>query len=174
MRARQLLVLALAVFGLLLGAGTALAHDVLVGSDPANGARLGTGPSKVTLSYDLPVRDVSSTLTVIGPDGLHYESGPSVVDGNTVSAPVGPLGPAGLYTVGYRIISDDGHPVSGEITFTLTTAGTGHGAARSPASAGSPPGPDTGSSGNGILAWPWIVGAVVLVAGGATVALRMR
>jgi copper resistance protein C len=111
-------VLALAAVGLVLG--TALTHDVLVGSNPANGTRLDTGPSTVTLSYNLPVQNLSSTLTVIGPDGLHYESGRSVVNGNTLSAPVSPLGPTGTYTIGYRIISDDGHPVSGETTTNVT------------------------------------------------------
>ena len=164
---RQLVVLALATLGLVLGTGTALAHNVLVNSDPKDGAQLSTGPNKVTLSYDLPVRNVSSVLTVVGPDGLHYESGPSVVAGNTVSAPVGPLGPAGRYTVGYRIVSDDGHPVSGETAFTLTTPGTGHGtpAAQSPAGSGS-------DSGGGMPAWPWILGAVLLVAAGVAIALR--
>jgi copper resistance protein C len=175
---RHLVVLALAAVGLVLGTGTALAHDVLVGSNPANGARLDTGPSTVTLSYNLPVQNLSSTLTVIGPDGLHYESGRSVVNGNTLSAPVGPLGPAGTYTVGYRIISDDGHPVSGETTFTLTKPGTGHGlpAAQSPAAAQQPDTqgtPDQHSTDNAAPLWPWIVGAVLLIAAGATIALRL-
>lgn len=176
---RQLIVLVLAALGLVLGTGTALAHDVLVHSDPASGARLDTGPSKVTLSYDLPVQNVSSTLAVVGPDGLHYESGPSVVSGNTVSAPVGPLGPVGTYTIGYRIVSDDGHPVSGETTFILTRAGTGHGvpAAQSPAAASAPdPGTSSadgsGSGSGGAPLWPWIAGAILLVAAGATIALR--
>jgi copper resistance protein C len=175
---RHLVVLALAAVGLVLGTGTALAHDVLVGSNPANGARLDTGPSTVTLSYNLPVQNLSSTLTVVGPDGLHYESGQSVVNGNTLSAPVGPLGPAGTYTVGYRIISDDGHPVSGETTFILTKPGTGHGlpAAQSPAAAqqpGTQGTPGQHSADNTAPLWPWIVGAVLLITAGATIALRL-
>ncbi|HEX4246947.1 MAG TPA: copper resistance CopC family protein [Pseudonocardia sp.] len=181
---RQLLVGLLAGLALLLGAGTAFAHDVLTASDPANGSSLATGPSKVTLTFDLPVKEYFSTITVLGPDGNHYEAGPSAVDGNTVSAPVQPLGPAGAYTVGYRIVSDDGHPVSGSVRFTLTQAGPGHGVlaaesagssadatASAPGQVGGPGGDGSGSG--GIPAWPWIVGGVVLVAAGAAIALRL-
>jgi copper resistance protein C len=172
--ARRLVVFVLVGLGLALGTGTALAHDTLVGADPANGARVDTGPAKVTLSYNLPVQNVSSTLAVVGPDGLHYESGPSTVSGDTVSAPVGALGPAGTYTVAYRIVSDDGHPVSGETTFTLTRPGGGHGvpAAQSPAAATGGAG-EPGGSGGGMPVWPWIVGAVILVSAGLGVALRV-
>jgi methionine-rich copper-binding protein CopC len=189
---RQLVVGLVAGVALLLGAGTAFAHDVLTASDPANGSSLATGPSKVTLTFDLPVKEYFSTITVLGPDGNHYEGGASTVDGSTVSAPVQPLGPAGAYTIGYRIVSDDGHPVSGSVRFTLTQAGPGHGvpAAESAGSSaeaaapspGQPGGPDgSGGSGGqasdsgsgGIPAWPWVVGGVLLVAAGAAIALRL-
>lgn len=171
---RQLLIWSVAVIGLLVGTGTAWAHNVLISSDPANGASLPAGPAKVTLKFDLPVQQSFSTVTVLGPDGLHYEGGPARVDSNSVSAPVNPLGAAGKYTVGYRIVSDDGHPVSGSINFTLTTAGTGHGVPAAATGASQPA--DTQSSegdSGGIPAWPWILGGVVLVVAGAAFALRM-
>jgi hypothetical protein len=181
---RALIVAALALFGLLLGTGSALAHDVLVGSEPASGAQLAKGPARVTLNFDLPVQNVYSAMTVIGPDGLHYEAGPSAVSGNSVSTPVSPLGPAGSYTVGYRIVSDDGHPVGGSIAFTLTAAGTGHGvaasdspaAAQQAAASGAGAGgtsPDSGSGSGGMSVWPWVLGAILLVAAGAVIALRL-
>jgi copper resistance protein C len=37
------------------------------------------------------------------------------LDGPTVSIDVAPLGPAGRYEIGYRIISADGHPVTGSV-----------------------------------------------------------
>ncbi|WP_028938489.1 copper resistance CopC family protein [Pseudonocardia spinosispora] len=170
---RQLLIWSVAVIGLLIGTGTAWAHNVLVNSDPVNGSSVAAGPAKVTLKFDLPVQQSFSTVTVLGPDGLHYEGGPSQVDGNSVSAPVNPLGAAGKYTVGYRIVSDDGHPVSGSISFTLTQAGTGKGV---PAAAAQPEGDSADSQDSesgGIPAWPWILGGVLLVAAGAAFALRM-
>jgi methionine-rich copper-binding protein CopC len=192
---RQLAVWLLAVLALPLGAGTALAHNVLVGSDPANGSSVASGPSMVTLTFDLPVKESFSTVTVVGPDGGHFEGGPATVDGNVVRAPVRALGPAGVYTVGYRIVSDDGHPVSGAIRFTLTQAGPGRGmpaAQTGGRPAGGQPGggqpaggqPGGGSAGGGptaggssgaagVPAWPWVLGGVLLVAAGAAVALRL-
>jgi len=192
---RQLLIWLIAGSALLLGTGTAFAHDILISSDPANRASLATGPSKVSLTFDLPVKESFSTITVVGPDGNHYEGGPSTVDGSTVSSPVQPLGPVGTYTIGYRIVSDDGHPVSGAIRFSLTQAGPGHGTPAAQAAAsnstqaastsgqsagGAPSAPAAdaqdrpGESGSGgIPAWPWVLGGVVLVAAGAVVALRL-
>jgi hypothetical protein len=170
-----------------LAAGTAFAHNVLVHSDPANGATLSNGPARLTLTFDLPVQNVYSAVSVVGPDKLHYEAAASQVNGNSVSVDVSPLGPAGVYTVGYRIVSDDGHPVGGSTTFTLSSSGTGHGvpAEQSPAAQqATDPGTSSGSGqdardaggtggSGGAPVWPWIVGAVVLVGAGVIVALRV-
>jgi hypothetical protein len=71
------------------------------------------------------------------------------------------------------VLSADGHPVTGELTFTLTAAGTGTpatvDAAKSPGSSSSAA-PQSGST--GVPIWVWIAGAVVLLAIGLTVALR--
>ncbi|HEX5813288.1 MAG TPA: copper resistance protein CopC, partial [Pseudonocardia sp.] len=86
-----------------------------------------------------------------------------------------PLGPAGVYQIGYRVVSADGHPVSGKVAFTLTTAGAGSAQAQTPATTAAPDAvpttapPDAG----GAPVWPWIAGAVVLVAGGVALALRL-
>jgi hypothetical protein len=94
------------------------------------------------------------------------------VSNNLVIAPLRPLGPAGVYTIGYRVLSADGHPVIGEVTFTLTKAGTGTPASVSAAKAtGSGQSSAAGDSG-GVPIWVWIAGAVVLLGIGLTVALR--
>lgn len=184
MRARRLLVWALVGFGLLLGTGTAFAHDVLTGSDPADHSSVAAGPSQVVLRFDLPVQESFSTVTVVGPNGNHFEAGASKVDGNSVSAPVAPLGPVGVYTVGYRIVSDDGHPLSGSISFTLTKPGAGQGVPAGSAPGGqdnatpaagspAPSGSGSGSGSGGVPAWPWVLGGVVLLVAGVAVALRL-
>jgi copper resistance protein C len=168
---RALSVLLLAMIGLLGLATPALAHNVLVGSDPADGAKLATGPAKVTLTFDQPVQFGFNTVTVTSPNGAHWEAGPADVTGNAVSAPVRPLGPAGEYTIGYRILSADGHPVTGAVRFTLTTAGNGTPASVAPDD-GTQPG-TSGGGGGGTPVWPWIVGAAVLLAVGVVIALRL-
>lgn len=168
--------IALAVTGVaLLGTATpALAHNVIIGSDPAQNASLATGPSKVSLTFDQYVQGADvNQIAVTGPNGGQWAEGPISVVNNVISAPLRPLGPAGKYTVGYRVLSADGHPVTGEVSFTLTTAGTGTpatvDAARSPGSAAQAA---PASSSTGIPIWVWIAGAVVLLALGLTVALR--
>ncbi|MFR9803294.1 copper resistance protein CopC [Pseudonocardia sp. RS010] len=170
----------LAALALLLGATPALAHAQFESSDPADGATLDTGPQKVTLTFSDTMTQGFNTVTVIGPDGKDYVSGEVLVDGTSVDAPVGPLGPAGRYEIGYRVLSDDGHPVTGKVGFTLTTAGTGTGSSAAPIpsaeaapsaapAAQATPADDSG----GMPVWPWIVGAVVLVGAGVVVAMRL-
>jgi methionine-rich copper-binding protein CopC len=164
---------------LLLGATPALAHAEFEGSDPADGSTLATGPQKVTLTFSDTMQQGFNTITVVGPDGKDYVNGQVQADGDSVSATVGPLGPAGRYEVGYRVLSDDGHPVSGQVGFTLTTAGAGagHSAAPVPSADAAPsaaPAPQPAPAGSGGMPiWPWIVGAVVLVGAGVAVAMRL-
>ena len=168
---RALAVLSLAGLTLLVGAGPAAAHNVLLGSDPPEGASVPAGPSRVSLRFDLPVRDGFNTLIVVGPDGLAYQSGAPEVTARRSARRSVQLGPAGRYEIRYRIVSDDGHPVSGNVGFTLTTAGTGTGR---PVDAGSASAPaPTGDGSGGMALWPWLVAAAVLVAGGVLVAVRL-
>jgi methionine-rich copper-binding protein CopC len=165
---------ALGVAGLaLLGLATpASAHNSLVGSTPIDGTRVESGPGQIELKFDQPVQmgQGLNSIAVIGPNNDHWEGGPPQVASNVVTAPVRPLGPAGAYKVGWRILSADGHPVSGELTFTLTTAGNG-----TPAPAGQQAAPASTSSNSdgGVPAWVWIAGAGVLLAAGLVLALRM-
>ncbi|HEX5403059.1 MAG TPA: copper resistance CopC family protein [Pseudonocardiaceae bacterium] len=144
----------------------ASAHNVLVGSIPAAGVKLGTGPSLVRFNFDAPVQLGNDTIVVIGPDGKHWERTPHAsVLGDSVLTQVAPLGPIGTYTATYHIISADSHPVSGSITFQLTKAGAGK-----PVSAAAVP----GAGGGAVPFWVWIVIAVAVLAGVLYAALRPR
>ena len=185
---RTVAVTVLAGLALLIGAGTALAHARLEGSDPANGASLDSAPQRVSLTFSDQMTADFNTLTVIGPDNAHYETGPITAEGTTVSIGVGPLGPAGRYEIGYRVVSEDGHPVTGSVAFNVTTAGPGAAPAApaAPASAAGPAAPEAAppasgtantaantSGGGGMPVWPWIVGGVLLVGAGVFAALRL-
>jgi copper resistance protein C len=169
---KLLAVLALSGLGLFAFAAPAWAHNSLVSSNPAEDASLAAGPQTVVLTFDQPVQEGEglNSVAVTGPDGKEWQGGPATVDSNVVSAPVRELGPKGVYTIGYRIVSADGHPVSGKVTFTLTTAGNGTPAPAS-ASTGSAA-PATGEN-SGLPIWVWLVGAGVLLGAGLFVALRM-
>jgi methionine-rich copper-binding protein CopC len=159
----------------LLGTATpALAHNVLISTTPTKDSSVATGPDKVTLTFDQYVQNADvNQVAVTGPGGGQWAEGPVQVTDNVVSAPLRPLGPAGEYTIGYRVLSADGHSVAGEVKFTLTQAGTGTPAAVSAAKAAGPgEAAATGGSDGGVPIWVWIVGAVVLLGVGMTVALR--
>jgi copper resistance protein C len=177
---RTVTVTLLAGLALLLGAAPALAHTRLQSSDPGDGASLDAAPEHVSLTFNEEMTPGFSTITVVGPDGAHYETGEVGAEGGTVSTAVLPLGPAGRYQIGYRVVSADGHPVAGEVSFTLTTAGpatTAPAPAPSAAPAASPaPAPAAAApaeNSGGTPVWPWILGAVVLVGGGVVAALRL-
>jgi copper resistance protein C len=180
-RVKQLLGVLMLVAMALLGARPAIAHNELIGSEPPDGATLASGPARVALTFDLPVKAGFSTVTVTGPDRTQWQGGAAVEDGVTVWAPLRPLGPAGQYTIAYQVLSADGHPVRGAVRFTLTTPGTGAAAVQnqpgasvsnSPESAAHRPATSTGSSGASL--WPWLVGVAVLVVAGIAAALRIR
>lgn len=148
-----LVALVVGVLGLL-GAGPASAHNTLISSDPADAASLATGPATVTLTFNDVVQNLQPVITVVGPGGDRWEGSPVSVLNNTASVPVNPLGPAGTYTVAYRIISADGHAVEGTTTFQLTTAGSG---------TPDPKTADTTTTSDAIPAWVWVLGAALVV-----------
>lgn len=180
MMRRLLLVLALAIGALIAGAGSATAHDVLQSSDPANGSSLTTAPTQLTLTFSASPQDGFTTVTVTGPDGKHYPVGDLSEMDTTVTAPIGPLGPAGEYTVGYRILSSDSHPVAGSIVFTLTApdpaaaGATGSGTADpEPSVVSTTNTADPGSDDDGTPVWPWFILAGGLLGAGLLFALRV-
>lgn len=177
---------------LMLTAGPAAAHDIVSSSDPADGATVPAPPTQVSVTFDQTPQPGLSTLTVVGPDGTRHEAGPATAAGNVLTVPVGPLPVAGVYEIGYRIVSSDGHPTSGSLSFTLTTpspAGTASpagSATPTDTAAGSahgdhqpaPPSPaagadqDTGSG--GVPTWVFVVIALVVIAGAVALVLRRR
>ncbi|MEZ0076152.1 copper resistance protein CopC [Planotetraspora sp. GP83] len=125
--ARTLVVLLIACAPLLFLTTPARAHNVLIGSDPQDGARLSAMPARVTLTFDQAVRRDFARIAVTGPDGAHYEQGDVGVSGDSVFIGVRGPGVSGEYTIGYRIVSNDGHPVTGTIGFTVTGGAGGQG-----------------------------------------------
>ncbi|MFC6088347.1 copper resistance CopC family protein [Saccharothrix lopnurensis] len=173
-RVVSLLLTGLVAGAVVLGTATpALAHNVLISSDPKDGSSVEAGPAAITLTFDQPVTggEGFNTISVTGPEGTRWEAdGEPTVKDTSVTFPLRPLGPAAEYAVSYRILSADGHPVSGSLRFTLSKAGDGTPA---PATTGSAQGsaPESGGGG-GLPIWVWIAGAVVLLAGGVFFALR--
>ncbi|MFI6269246.1 copper resistance protein CopC [Micromonospora zamorensis] len=111
----------------------AAAHNSLTGSDPRDGARVAPAPAQIELRFLAKPAPATTKITITGPDNV-VAGGPPAFDGSRVRVPFKPAA-AGLYIVGYQLASSDGHPVKGEVRFTLTT-GTAADPSASPATAG--------------------------------------
>ncbi|GLZ36496.1 copper resistance CopC family protein [Actinokineospora sp. NBRC 105648] len=165
----------------------ASAHVELESSSPAKGAALAELPQSVQLTFTEAVTiGPNDSVSVSGAGGRWTVERP-VVAGTVVTVAVQPVGLAGQYAIEYRVTSDDGHTVSGQIPFSTIVDAPGA-QTTSSETAGSdvvtseelPPvtevstapvaAPAPGS--NAMPNWVWITGLAVLVAIGALLALR--
>lgn len=166
--------LALGAASVLFVAAPASAHDELVSTDPAAETTVDALPPELTLTFsggllDEPgatqVEVTDAAGTVLSPDD------PTVAQ-TVVTQPL--EGEAsGVVTVRWRVVSSDGHPISGEYAFTVappptpTPTTTAQPAPTTPAPTptettepsptASPVPAEEGSS-----AVPWIIGGVVV------------
>jgi copper resistance protein C len=124
---------ALAVGWLLgvVGAAPASAHASLVRSSPADQSSVAAPPTSVTLTFDENIR-MPSVVLVTDADGASVVQGKTTVVDNIAKTRVN-TGPSGDFTVAYRVVSADGHPVSGRLSFRV---GSGSPGARVTATAG--------------------------------------
>ncbi|MFF9122349.1 copper resistance protein CopC [Streptomyces sp. NPDC014889] len=135
---------AVLVLILLGGAGPASAHAALRGADPADGTVLKTAPGTVTLTFTESVSLLDDSFRLFDPEGRRVRTGepehaPGRPDTARVAFPEG-LG-EGTFTVAWRIVSADSHPVSGAFTFSVgkpspTMAAIDTGPAENPATRG--------------------------------------
>ncbi|MEU5399718.1 copper resistance protein CopC [Streptomyces sp. NPDC005963] len=114
------------VFGLLLfGAAPASAHAALTGSNPQDGAVVATAPQEVKLTFSEQIAMGKDSIRVLEPSGKRADRA-AVRDlsaGGTVAYGVELLPdlPQGTYTVAWRAVSADSHPISGAFTFSIGT-----------------------------------------------------
>lgn len=173
----------LAAFLVLFSPLSASAHDALVSSSPAADESVETVPSELTLTFSAKLIDGEGATEVVvtGPDGSSVTDGAATVDGAIVTQPLQGSGPAGEYHVIWKVVSSDGHPTSGEYSFTVTvgddvapteepTAAPSSAAptaaqTAAPEATTAPPA-DSGDS-SGASAWIWVLsigGILVIVA----------
>ncbi|MER6564684.1 copper resistance protein CopC [Streptomyces sp. NPDC001093] len=109
---------------LLVTAAPASAHAALRTTDPADGGLLRTAPRHVTLTFSESVGLLTDSFRVYDPAGHRLTTGPAEhapgrPDTARVSLPAQLA--TGTYTVAWRVVSADSHPVSGALTFSVGT-----------------------------------------------------
>lgn len=119
---RVLAGLALAIGVLVAGAAPAGAHAQVVSTDPAAGATLDTSPRSVTVVFNEPVQARPDAVQVHDGTGSRVDDGRlrRVQGGRALRLPMPSLGDGG-YVVTWRVVSDDGHPISGGVTWRVGT-----------------------------------------------------
>lgn len=104
---------------MIVGATSASAHDQLIDSSPSVDQHLDAAPTQIRLEYSAEIMDVGAAVILADAAGTDWTSGDPVLDGPTVTVPVDPELPDGAYTVRWRVVSSDGHAISGSIPFQV-------------------------------------------------------
>jgi methionine-rich copper-binding protein CopC len=152
----------------MLAAPAALAHDSLKSSSPARDAEVST-LRRIELEFSAHV--LFPTIVLRGAEGRPVAIGKARADGPKVTSEVPEKLPEGKYVIAWRVVSSDGHPIEGEIPFTVTGSAT---SARTPSTAAlasvpplspSPVSAVDQKSVQGLSSWIWVALAVILVIG---------
>jgi methionine-rich copper-binding protein CopC len=98
------------------------AHSVLLRTSPVASGSVAQAPDTVQLMFNERPQGRFSVVHVTGPDGGRRDAGSVSVLNDTVSESISGTRPAGRYTVDWRVVSADGHPVSGQFAFTTQHA----------------------------------------------------
>jgi methionine-rich copper-binding protein CopC len=123
---RRLVVRVITVFAavltfaaLLLVAGPASAHDQLLSSDPEDGATLDEQPTSISLTFSAAPLYTGIEVALVGPDGTTAQGYDIQVADEVVTAQLPADLPPGRYDVAWHVVSSDGHPIEGELTYVV-------------------------------------------------------
>ncbi|TDB82770.1 copper resistance CopC family protein [Micromonospora sp. KC721] len=179
-----LLTAALTTLALLLVPATpAAAHNTLTSATPAREARLTEPPARITLRFMQKLNPAFTTIVLSDATARKVTTGEPAVSGTAGTVTVDESLANGTYTVAYRVVSADGHPVQGSYRFhvadpTADVAGTPAASTPTAEPSTTPAGPVTASSEHpGGANVPVLVGGGILLAAGVlagTVVLLRR
>lgn len=100
----------------------ALAHDSVIGGNPADGDVVEEFPRSIELEFSgLPQEGFSTVAITDQNSGDLLFSGEPTIDGRlvTLDLPADVSGGPGDYTIGFQILSSDGHATRSATTFTV-------------------------------------------------------
>ncbi|SDU18835.1 hypothetical protein SAMN04488563_0491 [Jiangella alkaliphila] len=106
----------------LMAAPAAAAHDQLVSSTPEDGGAVSTPLTSVELVFSNAIPAEFVQVAVTDAAGATFQDGAPQTVGDTVTQAVQQL-PDGAYTIAYRVVSSDGHPIEGAVAFTVAGVG---------------------------------------------------
>ena len=103
---------------------TALAHGEIVAAYPEQYSNVIPIPTQVWVEFDGTLQKLEgqaiNTIEVLDSTGLTISYGDPIIEGGKISTKLSGQAAAGVFTVNYRIVSEDGHPVEGSYTFNAS------------------------------------------------------
>ena len=94
------------------------AHADLVSTAPVDGSELAAAPSEVVFTFTEPLLPDFVRFIRISETGESVDLTATSIESNIARLAWPADLPAGVWTVEYRVVSQDGHPVSGSIFFS--------------------------------------------------------
>lgn len=166
-------VLALTMFALFSSITAASAHDELISSSPKAGETLNAAPEKLTLEFSGKLQSLSgvdSTVIALTRDGEKVPASAQTNGTKVIVTPETELA-NGEYSLAYRVVSSDGHPIENKYSFTVAAPSVVSAVPAAPESAPAEPTPvqDLGSSMNPIV---WVIVGVVILGGALSVLIK--
>ena len=161
-------------------ASPAHAHDELLGSSPAAEATVEGLPTEITLTFSAAIATDAGASEVQVTDAAGTSlvaEAPTAQDNVLTQALEGEA--SGPVTVLWKVVSSDGHPISGQYAFTVTapptptdtptptavpTPSSEPSESAEPSSSATPTAPPADEDATAASAWPWILGGLIIVA----------
>jgi methionine-rich copper-binding protein CopC len=103
---------------------SASAHVEIVDSFPQQFANVNPIPTQVWIQFSGDLQSLDgeavNSLEVIDSTGLAVNYEDAVIEGGKITTKVSGQSAAGVFTVRYRVVGDDGHVIEGEYTFNAS------------------------------------------------------
>ena len=119
---KKLITSVVAIGVLMVNTPNATAHAILVDSNPKASSVLSKLPMKVWLEFDGNLITFGkmniNKISIKGPKG-EYAKGNPIIGGARITTLVKSIYDKGNYSITWRVISEDGHPVTGRVLFTV-------------------------------------------------------
>ena len=103
-------------------APAANAHDSVLLTVPADGDQVDLAPAEIDITFTDDILELGAIVMVVDGEDKNWAEGEMRLDGAQATQPVAADLPDGAYDVRWRVVSADGHPVSGTFAFTVGTA----------------------------------------------------
>ena len=120
---KRILAISGVIFLTFLSLTSAAAHGEITQAVPAADSKVLAAPTEVSIEFDGKLQTLGNesinSITVTDNQGQVISNPVSVVTGTKISNRLLLTDVTGLVAVHYRIVSEDGHPVEGDYSFTV-------------------------------------------------------